>query len=92
VVKQNLKINGKKSLSKILWNEKQKEVKMMFLLLLPKVTNHRIFQGPPSKMLPHWPSNIGFISRVTNVRTFHWPPSCGLPLPFTFFFYLKAQI
>jgi hypothetical protein len=47
MVKQNLKINGNKKLSKILWGEK-KEVKRMLLLFFSKVIKHITFQGPPN--------------------------------------------
>ncbi len=86
MVKQNFKINEKKCLSKILWGEKWKDMKRMLLLLLPKATKYGTFQGPPSRMFPHWPPSIRFISKATKYGTFqrspskmfpHWPPSIG---------------
>jgi len=90
----------KKCLSKIYWRGKWKDVKRMFFLLLPKATKHGTFQRPPnigtfhwspSKMFPHWPSNMEH-SKATKLGTFHWPPSWGPPSPLSFPFYLKAWI
>jgi hypothetical protein len=43
MVKQNLKNQWEKCLSKILWGEKRKNMKRMLLLFFPKATKHGTF-------------------------------------------------
>ncbi len=45
------------------------------MFFLPKATKHGTFQGPSSKMFPHWPLSIGFILRATKHGMFEGPPS-----------------